>query len=69
MLQLYPYILRVCTVLQFRDLERLRMTQSGELADLLFIEEISPYSSPLNDTTRAFVAGNFRSQRHVVPCM
>lgn len=52
----------------FGDLGRVRMTASGELADLLFIEEISPYSSPLRDPSRAFVAGNHRNQVHTVPC-
>jgi hypothetical protein len=35
---------------------------------LLLIEEISPYTSPVDDPRRSFVAGNPRSGAHVVPC-
>jgi hypothetical protein len=37
-------------------------------ADLLFIEEISPYTSPDPDPIRSFIAGNFRSSAHILPC-
>jgi hypothetical protein len=37
-------------------------------ANLLFIEEIAPYTCPDPDPIRSFVAGNIRSQVHVVPC-
>ena len=34
----------------------------------VFIEEISPYTSPSTDPRRAFVAGNARNSAHIVPC-
>lgn len=34
----------------------------------MLIEEISPYSSPVNDSTRSFIAGNTRNEIHTVPC-
>lgn len=37
-------------------------------SDIMFIEEISPYSSPVDDPSRSFVAGNPRNAAHVVPC-
>jgi hypothetical protein len=43
-------------------------TFAGDFADLLFIEEIAPHSSPDPDPKRSFVAGNFRNRAHTVPC-
>lgn len=37
-------------------------------ADLIFVEEISPQTCPINDPDRSFVAGNPRSYSHVNPC-
>lgn len=34
----------------------------------MFIEEISPVSSPVSEKNRSFVAGNPRSRSHTVPC-
>ena len=36
--------------------------------NLLFIEEIAPHTSPVNDPKRSFVAGNPRNEVHTVPC-
>lgn len=37
-------------------------------ADLLFVEEIAPHTSPDPNPVRSFVAGNFRNRAHTVPC-
>lgn len=36
--------------------------------DLIFIEEISPYTSPTEDTSRSFISRNPRNFAHTVPC-
>jgi hypothetical protein len=42
---------------------------SSSPVDLLFVEEVSPYTLPEGtDAQRGFVAGNIRSQVHTVPC-
>lgn len=38
------------------------------LTQLIFIQEISPSTSPVNDSSRSFIAGNQRSESHTVPC-
>lgn len=47
--------------------EGLGSAKSAE-KNLLFIEEISPLTSPDPDPARSFVAGNFRSMAHTLPC-
>ena len=41
---------------------------STAFVNLLFIEEISPHTSPIKDPRRSFVAGNSRSNAHTTPC-
>lgn len=36
--------------------------------DLMFIEEISPLTSPVNNPMRSFIAGNPRNAAHTIPC-
>ena len=51
--------------MQFRDIKSADMSA----IDLLFVEEVSPYTLPAGfDSARGFVAGNVRNQVHTVPC-